>query len=127
MKLAAALLFLACAASVPAADDGFAKWWSEFQASTARNDAKAFVKGIQYPIDWELGKVRKISTEADFIAHYNAYVPADMRKAIATQKPVLLPSGVYLIIWHARGDEYSLHFILHGETWSLFALAEGPI
>jgi hypothetical protein len=126
MKLAAALLFLAFAASTPAADDGFAKWWPEYKTAVAKNDPKAIVKGAQFPMDWELGKVRKIQTEVEFLADFGTYFTADMRKAIATQKPVSIPNDQYMITWHARGNEYSLYFMSRGGSWSLYALSEGP-
>lgn len=123
MKVAAVLL---CAVGAWAADDGFAKWWPGFQASVAKSDAKAIVRGAQFPMDWELGKIRKIATEADFVAHFKTYFTADMGKAVATQKPVSIPGDQYMITWHARGDEYSLYFKRLGESFVLFALSEGP-
>jgi hypothetical protein len=123
MKLCALLLFTVSAFG---ADDGFTKFWTEFKAAVAKNDAKAIVNGVEYPIDWELGKVRKITSEADFVAHFSSYFTADMRKAIATGKPESIPGNQYLLIWHARGNEYSLHFLAKNGTWVLFALAEGP-
>ena len=123
MKLCALLLF---AISAFGADDGFAKFWTEFKATVARNDAKGIVRGVEYPLDWELGKVRKVTSEADFVAHFSSYFTADMRKAIATGKPELVPGNQYLLIWHARGNEYSFHFLAKNGTYVLFALAEGP-
>jgi len=37
-------------------------------------------------LPWELGKTRNIATEADFIAHFNTYFTADMRKTVAGPK-----------------------------------------
>jgi hypothetical protein len=70
VRIAAVLL---CAVGAFAADDGFAKWWPEFKVSVAKSDAKAIVRGTQFPLPWELGKVRNIATEADFVAHFNTY------------------------------------------------------
>jgi len=126
MKIIAALFLFAFAASVPGADDGFAKWWPEFKAAVTKGDAKAMVHGAQFPMDWELGKVRKIATEADFLAHFHTYFRADMRRAVLTQKPVAIPGDQYMVTWHARGDEYSLYFKAQGGSWVLKGLSEGP-
>jgi hypothetical protein len=123
MRFAAVILLTVAAFG---ADDGFAKFWPEFRAAVAKNDAKAIARGVEYPLDWELGKVRKITSEADFIAHFNTYFTADMRKAIATGRPESIPGNQYLLIWHARGNEYSFHFLAKNGTYVLFALAEGP-
>ncbi len=112
--------------ALPAAEDGFAKWWPEFKAAVAKNDAKAIVHGSDFPMDWELLKVRKIDSEADFIAHFNTYFLADMKRAVATQKPVAIPDNKYMITWHARGNEYSLYFKKSGASWALWTLSEGP-
>ena len=127
VRLAVALLFAAtvfdCASG---ADDGFAKWWPQFQAAVKSGDAKAIAHGAPFPMDWELGKVRKIDTESDFLAHFSTYFLADMRRAVATQKPVSIPDNKYMIFWHARGNEYSLYFKAQGGSWALFGLSEGP-
>ena len=117
---------LAAFAMSAAADDGFAKWWPEVKASVAKGDAKAIVRGTQFPLPWELGKVRNVLTEADFVAHFNTYFTADMRKAVAGQKPVSIPGDQYMITWHARGNEYSLYFNPQGGSFVLLALSEGP-
>jgi len=124
VKLAAVFLFAVTAFS---ADDGFAKWWPAFQAAVAKNDQKAIVHGAPFPLDWELGKVRKIDSESDFLAHFSTYFTADMRRAVATQKPVSIPDNKYMIVWHARGDEYSMSFKARGGVWALDSLSEGPI
>jgi hypothetical protein len=126
MKLLGALLIFASAATFAVADDGFAKWWPDFKASVAKNDAKAIVRGTQFPLPWELGKVRNIATEADFVAHFSTYFTADMRKAVAEQKPVSIPGDQYMITWHARGNEYSMYFKPQGGSFVLLALSEGP-
>jgi len=123
MKVIAALLMFATLAR---ADDGFAKWWPEFKAAVAKGDAKAIVRGTLFPLPWELGKVRNIATEGDFVAHFNTYFTADMHKAVAEQKPVSIPGDQYMITWHARGNEYSLYFKQQGGSFVLFALSEGP-
>jgi len=126
MKLLGAVLMVASLAGA-AADDGFAKWWPDFKAAVAKNDAKGIVHGAQFPMDWELGKIRKVTSEADFFAHFDTYFTADMRKAVATQKPVSIPGDQYMITWHARGNEYSLYFQARGGSFALTALSEGPL
>src|ERR1017187_8486025 len=131
MRKLIGLIVLAAAASVslpadpPAAD--FSKWWLQFQAAVAKHDAKAVAGMMQFPLDWELGKVRKIQTAADFIAKYDAYVPADMVKAVATKTPFHDPGGEYTISWTAHKDECTLFFKLDAKgNWVLEALSEGP-
>jgi hypothetical protein len=123
--LAALALFAISASSVMAADDGFAAWWPQFQAVVSKNDAKAVASLAHFPMDWELGKVRKVETEADFVGHFSAYFPADLRRAVAHGKPVSIPDG-YMITWKARGNEYSLYFNKISGRFALSALSEGP-
>lgn len=123
--LPALALFAISASSVMAADDGFAAWWLQFQAAVSKNDAKALASLSHFPMDWELGKVRKVQTEADFIEHFRSYFPADMRRAVAQAKPQAIPDG-YMITWKARGNEYSLYFRKISGRFALSALSEGP-
>ena len=112
-----------------AADDGFAKWWPQFQAAAAAKNSNDVLRGVKFPIDWELGKVRKVSSAADFTAHFAAYFTDDMRKAVATQKPEAIPGDEYSITWHARGDEYAMYFSKSASApggWALGGLSEGP-
>ena len=81
-----AVLLLALTAS--GADDGFAKWWPQFQSTVAKSDAKAITEGSKFPMQWELKAVREIKTREDFVAHFAAYFTADMKKAVANGKPV---------------------------------------
>ena len=126
MRAIAFALLVFAAPLLSAADDGFAKWWPEFKSAVAQNAAKTVVKGSQFPMDWELLKVRKLTSEADFVAHFSAYFPADMKRAVATQKPEAIPGDQYMITWHARGNEYSLYFKKFSAGWALYALSEGP-
>jgi hypothetical protein len=118
-----ALLLLSLSAF--AADDGFAKWWPQFQSAVARGDAKAMTEGSKFPMQWELGTLREIKTREDFIAHFATYFTADMKKAVASRKPVAIPEG-HMILWNARGDEYSLYFRPVGGSFALSGLSEGP-
>lgn len=119
------LALLALTVGVSGADAGFAKWWPQFQAAVAKSDAKAVAAGSAFPMDWENGPVRKIQTRADFIARYAAYFTADMKRAVASRKPVAIPEG-YMITWKARGNEYSLYFRPAGGSFALAGLSEGP-
>jgi hypothetical protein len=123
MKTLAVLALLAISAN--AADDGFAGWWPQFQGAVAKNDPQPIVALSHFPMDWELGKIRKIETERDFIRHFAAYFPADMRQAVAQAKPVAIPEG-YMITWKARGNEYSLYFKKLAGRFVLSGLSEGP-
>jgi hypothetical protein len=123
VKILAALALLSGA--VIAADDGFTAWFPQFQAAVSRNDAKEIAGLTHFPINWELRKVRRVETDADFVAHFAAYFPADMKKAVAQAKPVPIPDG-YMLTWKARGDEYGLYFKKLSGRWVLNGLSEGP-
>ncbi len=118
-----ALVLLVCTAAQ--ADDGFAKWWPQFQAAAAKGDAKAITEGSKFPMQWELGTVREIKTREDFVARFASYFTADMKRAVASRKPVAIPEG-YMITWKARGNEYSLYFRPAGGSFALSGLSEGP-
>jgi hypothetical protein len=118
-----ALLLLSLGAK--GADDGFAKWWPQFQAAVAKGDAKGITERAKFPLQWELGPVREIKTREDFAARFATYFTADMKKAVASGKPVAIPGG-YMIVWKARGDEYSFIFRPAGASYALFGLSEGP-
>lgn len=123
MRALAILALLAISAN--AADDGFAAWWPQFQAAVARNNALAVARLAHFPMDWELGSVRKISSEDDFISHYPSYFPVDMRRAVARTKPQRIPEG-YMVTWKAKGNEYSLYFRKLSGRFVLDGLSEGP-
>ena len=122
----AIVALLAFAEALPAAEDGFAAWWPQFKAAVAKGDLSAMLKNAEFPMDWELKQVRRIPSFDDFAAHFDAYFPSDMKKAVATAKPVSIPGGQYMITWHARGNEYSLYFKKLRTKWALYALSEGP-
>jgi hypothetical protein len=123
MKLLAALLSLAMAVS---AQDGFGKWWPQFQAAVKSGDAKTAAAGAAFPMDWENGPIRTIKTQAEFLAGFSSYFTADMKAAVASKKPDHLPNGQYMITWKARGNEYSLYFKPSGAAFALNGLSEGP-
>ena len=108
-------------------DDGFRKWWPAFQAAVARQDANTVGQGMRFPQPWENGpKLREIKSQADLTARFNAFFTPEIRKQIASHKPERLPNGNYLIVWHARGNEYSLNFTPRGGAFALDGLGEGP-
>ena len=72
------------------------------------------------------GNFRRAATHQQNLAELLELEIGDMKKAIATAKPVAIPGDQYMITWHARGNEYSLYFKKHGNSWVLFALSEGP-
>jgi len=117
-------LLAVLAHSLLAAD--FAKWWPGFQAAVAKADAQAVARQAHFPLEWENGKIRQIKSEADLLKSFDVYFTPEIRKNIAARKPELLPSGEYLIVWQARGNEYSLRFIPEGAAFVLGGLSEGP-
>ncbi len=108
-------------------DAAFRKWWPGFQSAVAKHDAKAVAQGMRFPQPWENGPaIREIKSKADLTARFNVYLTAEIKKQIASKKPERLPNGNYIIVWHARGNEYSLHFTPSGNSFALDGLGEGP-
>ena len=108
-------------------DAAFQKWWPGFQTAIAKHDAKAVAEGMRFPQPWENGPaIREIKSAADLTARFDAYLTPEIKKQIATKKPERLPNGNYIVIWHARGNEYSLHFTPAGSAFALDGLGEGP-
>ena len=123
LLLLSALLFQA---APPGQSGDFAKWWPQFQAAVAKRDIDAVAQGVEFPMDWENGPIRKIQSAADLKFRFDSYFTAEIKKMIATKKPERLPGGAYLIWWKARGNEYSLSFKPQGASYALAYLAEGP-
>lgn len=126
----AAVIFVVMFASVGNAqnpDAAFQKWWPGFQSAVAKHDAKAVAQGMRFPQPWENGPaIREIKSAADLTTRFDAYLTPEIKKQIATKKPERLPNGNYIIVWHARGNEYSLHFTPAGSGFALDGLGEGP-
>jgi hypothetical protein len=104
----------------------FTKWWPQFQAAVARRDIPAIAEGASFPIAWENGPIRDIKSAADLKARFDDYFTSEIRNIIATKKPQRLPDGLYIITWHARGNEYSITFKPLGAAFVLDSLSEGP-
>jgi hypothetical protein len=114
-------------ASAQNGDAAFRKWWPGFQTAIAKRDAKAVALGMRFPQPWENGPaVREIKSAKDLAARFDIYFTAEIRKQITSKKPEHLPNGNYMIVWHARGNEYSLHFTSSGTAFALDGLGEGP-
>ncbi len=127
MKTAFLALMLAGVAGAQNGDAAFRKWWPGFQAAMAKHDAKAVARGMRFPQPWENGPaIREIKSEADLSARFDVLFTPEIKKQIATKRPERLPNGNYMIVWHARGNEYSLHFAPAGDGFALDGLGEGP-
>ena len=122
------LSLLVVGVAVAQNDDAvFRKWWPGFQSAVAKHDANAVAEGMRFPQPWENGPaIREIKSAANLTARFDAYLTPEIKKQIATKKPERLPNGNYIIIWHARGNEYSLHFAPSGSAFALDGLGEGP-
>ena len=127
MKRAFVALALVSVAVGQNGDAAFRKWWPGFQAAVAKHDAKAVAEGMRFPQPWENGpSVREIKSADKLTARFKIFFTTEIKKQIATKKPERLPNGNYIIIWHARGNEYSLHFAPSGSVFALDGLGEGP-
>jgi hypothetical protein len=127
LKAAILALVLAGVALARKDDAAFRKWWPQFQTAIAKHDAKAVARGMRFPQPWENGPaIREIKSEADLTARFDVFLTPEIKKQIATKRPERLPNGNYMIVWHARGNEYSLHFTPAGDGFALDGLGEGP-
>jgi hypothetical protein len=122
-KLALLLLILGVAAQ---ADDGFARWFKQFQTAVAKGNGDFVTDRAEFPMDWEYGQTRKIQARAVLVGKFDFYFTDDIKKAVASAKPDRLPTGEYMITWKARGNEYSMYFKPVGGSFALYALSEGP-
>jgi hypothetical protein len=115
------------AASAQSGDTAFRQWWPGFQTAVVKHDAKTVAQGMRFPQPWENGPaVREIKSAADLTARFKIFFTLEIKKQIANKKPERLPNGNYIIVWHARGNEYSLHFAPAGNAFALDGLGEGP-
>ena len=127
MKAAILALVVAGVALAQKDDAAFRNWWPRFQAAVTKHYAKAVARGMRFPQPWENGPaVRQIKSEADLTARFDAILTPEIKKQIATKRPERLPNGSYMIVWHARGNEYSLHFRPAADGFALDGLGEGP-
>ena len=126
----APMVLLALAPLAPAADKpdpAFAKWWTKFQTAVARRDIKTIASGAQFPLDWEVSsEVRAIRSESDLAANFGLLFTPEVTKNIAAGKPERISNGNYLLVWKARGNEYSLTIRAYNGTFALDNLGEGP-
>ena len=109
-----------------AAADSFGQWFPKYQAAVARSDAKAVSEGAQFPMNWENGPIRQITSQAEFEKRFGTYFTPEIKKMIATKKPEKSGDGEYTITWKARGNEYSIYFRPAGSGYVLAGLSEGP-
>ena len=119
--------FGALASAADKVDPTFAKWWQKFQLAVVRRDVKTIDKGVEFPMEWEVNAdVRAIRGESDLAANFGLFFTPEVTKNIAIGKPEKLPNGNYLLVWKARGNEYSLNFRYYNGTYVLDGLGEGP-
>jgi hypothetical protein len=119
-----ALLLISTVAAV--ADDGFAKWYKQFQTAVAKGNADFVTERAEFPMDWEYGQTRKIQARSVLVVKFDFYFTDDVKNAVAAGKPVRLSAGEYCITWKARGNEYSMYFKPAGGSFTLYGLSEGP-
>jgi hypothetical protein len=121
-----ALVLAAAVATHAIAAGAFAKWWPQFQTAVAASNVKAVSEGVQYPLNWENGKIREIKSQDEFAEKFDRYFTPEIKKIVAARKPERLPNGSYSITWKARGNEYSIYFRAVDGAFALDGLSEGP-
>jgi hypothetical protein len=125
-RIAFLLLLVVPLAAQDKATTGFETWWKRFQASIVKKDAALVTQRVRFPMPWEDGPTREIKAAADISARFDFYFTPEIKKIIATRKPVADGPADYTITWKARGNEYSLYFKNRGLGWALDGLSEGP-
>ncbi len=120
------LVLLVAAAVTMHADDGFAKWFKQFQNAVAKGNGDFVTERAEFPMDWEYGSTRKIPARSVLVSRFDFYFTDDVKKGVANGAPQKLRAGEYMITWKARGNEYSMYFRASGAAFALSGLSEGP-
>jgi len=107
-------------------DPAFAKWWQKFQLAVMRRDIRGIDKGVEFPLDWQVGpEVRGVRSESDFAANFQLFFTSDVIKNVAAGKPEKLPNGNYAITWKANGKDYTLNIRFYNGVYAMESLIEG--
>lgn len=109
-------------------DDGFRKFYADFQNAVKTGDKESVAGLTNFDhFTWEASDtLRQVKTKADFLKNYDKMFTAVVKNKIASAKPVKADEG-YFILWHTRDLEYSLYFAHEKDGgYSFLGLTVGP-
>jgi hypothetical protein len=127
------IVVMTCAAAVSIRakmqkDDGFKKYYAEFQAAVKADDKEKVASLIRFDkFTWEASpELQKIKTKEEFLKNYPKIFTPTIKTRIATGK-LESSEGNYFIIWQTKNSEYSLYFA-HFEdgSYGFLGLTIGP-
>ena len=100
------------AASPARKDDGFSKFYADFQAAVKAGDKDKVASMTSFDdFYWEsTDALRNVKTREDFLKNYDKMFTPAIKAKIATSVPKSNDKGDYFIIWHTRSLEYGLSF-----------------
>jgi hypothetical protein len=95
-------------------DDGFSKFYADFQAAVKAGDKEKVASMINFDdFFWEAtDALREVKTRNAFLKNYDKMFTLAIKNKIATSKPKKDPKGYYHLIWHTTNFEYGLEFSL---------------
>jgi hypothetical protein len=95
-----------------AQDDGFAKFFAEFQAAVKAADKEKVANMTSFDdFYWEAtDATRNIKTREAFLKNYDRLFTPAIKNKIATAKPKKGNDGYYDIIWHTTDTQYGFDF-----------------
>ena len=114
VMLFAVLISLLCvaAASPTQKDDGFSKFFADFQAAVKAGDKEKVASLTSFDdFYWEsTDALRQVKTKEAFLKNYDKMFTPAIKAKIATGTPKKNDQGDYFIIWHTKDTEYGLNF-----------------
>jgi len=95
-----------------AQDDGFAKFYAEFQAAVKAGDKEKVASMTDFDdFYWEAtDALRHVKTREAFLKNYEKMFTPAIKNKIATAKPKKDEKGYYSIQWHTTNFEYGFEF-----------------
>ena len=116
------------AAEVAQKDDGFRRFYADFQNAVKAGDKEGVARLTNFDhFTWEASdSLRRVKTKEDFMKNYDKMFTQVVKTKIATAKPIKTDEG-YFIEWHTRDLEYSLYFAREKDgSYSFLGLTMGP-
>src|SRR5262245_50432378 len=100
------------AASRAVQDDGFVKFYAEFQAAVKAGDKEKVANMTDFDdFYWEATELlRQVKTREAFLKNYEKMFTPAIKNKIATAKPKKDEKGYYSIQWHTTNFEYGFEF-----------------
>src|SRR5215510_2611045 len=95
-----------------AQDDGFAKFYAEFQAAVKAGDKEKVASLTDFDdFYWEAtDALREVKTREAFLKNYDKMFTPAIKNKIATAKPKKDEKGYYSIEWHTPNTQYGFEF-----------------